>query len=55
MVDEVNRIKAGGSMDDVTPEAKSAIEVLTGWKYEECFGNNNVAYTNKNENHHLTV
>ena len=49
LVDEVNRIKAGGLMDDVTPEAKEAVEVLTGWKYEKCFGNNNVAYTNKNK------
>ncbi|AGF57100.1 oligogalacturonide transporter [Clostridium saccharoperbutylacetonicum] len=47
LVDEVNRIKAGGSMEDVTPEAKAAVEVLTGWQYEKCFGNNNVAYTNK--------
>ncbi|AQR95790.1 MFS transporter [Clostridium saccharoperbutylacetonicum] len=47
LVDEVNRIKAGGLMEDVTPEAKAAVEVLTGWQYEKCFGNNNVAYTNK--------
>lgn len=46
LVDEVERIKAGGSMDDVTPEAKEAVESLTGWKYEQCFGHNNVAYVN---------
>lgn len=44
LVDEVNRIKAGGSKADVTPEAKKAIEELTGWKYEQCFGNNDIAY-----------
>jgi len=50
LVDEVERIKAGGSMSDVTPEAKAAVEALTGWKYEQCFGHNNVAYTNKSNN-----
>lgn len=44
LVDEVNRVQAGGSKDDVTPEAKGAIEELTGWRYEQCFGNNNVGY-----------
>ncbi|BCZ46766.1 MFS transporter [Clostridium gelidum] len=55
LVDEVNRIKAGGLMDDVTTEAKEAVEVLTGWKYEQCFGNNNVAYTNKTLNFKATA
>lgn len=50
LVDEVERIKAGGSMADVTPDAKAAVEALTGWKYEQCFGHNNVAYTNKSNN-----
>ncbi len=47
LVDEVERVKAGGLKADVTPEAKEAIEELTGWKYEQCFGNNNVGYSNK--------
>jgi Na+/melibiose symporter and related transporters len=47
LVDEVNRIKAGGLKKDVTPEAKSAIEALTGYNYEKCFGNNNVGYHEK--------
>jgi oligogalacturonide transporter len=55
LVDEVSRIKAGGSMEDVTPEAKDAVEVLTGWKYEQCFGNNNVAYKNKSDNFNQTA
>ena len=55
LVDEVHRIKAGGLMEDVTPEAKEAVEVLTGWKYEKCFGNNNVAYKNKKGSFHTTA
>lgn len=50
LVDEVNRIKAGGDKAAVTVEARQAIEELTGWKYEKCFGNNNVVYhANKNK------
>jgi Na+/melibiose symporter and related transporters len=48
LVDEVNRVKAGGAKADVTPEAKDAIEELTGYKYDQCFGNNNVGYHSKN-------
>ena len=44
LVDEVHRIKAGGSMADVTPETRAAVEALTGWKYEQCFGHNNVMH-----------
>ncbi|SMC21923.1 oligogalacturonide transporter [Clostridium acidisoli DSM 12555] len=51
LVDEVNRVHAGGSKADVTPEAKAAIEELTGWKYEQCFGNNNVSYKNNKSGH----
>jgi oligogalacturonide transporter len=42
LVDEVNRVKAGGDKADVTPEARNAIEELTGFEYENCFGNNDV-------------
>ena len=42
LVDEVHRIREGGSMDDVTPETKAAVEALTGWKYEQCFGHNDL-------------
>ena len=42
LVDEVHRIRDGGSMDDVTPETKQAVEALTGWKYEQCFGHNDL-------------
>ncbi|NRY59490.1 MFS transporter [Clostridium beijerinckii] len=47
LVDEVNRLKAGGSMANATPEAKKAFKDLTGWDYEKCWGNNNVGYSNK--------
>lgn len=47
LVDEVNRVKAGGLKEDVTKEAREAIEELTGYKYENCFGNNNVGYNTK--------
>ncbi|ADL51994.1 MFS transporter [Clostridium cellulovorans] len=50
LVDEVNRVKAGGSKADVTPEAREAIEELTGFAYENCFGNNNVGYHSKAAN-----
>ena len=47
LVDEVNRVKAGGDKAAVTSEAKHAIEDLTGYDYEHCFGNNNVGYHEK--------
>ena len=31
-------------MADVTPETRAAVEALTGWKYEQCFGHNNVMH-----------
>ena len=48
LVDEVHRIKAGGSMADVTPETREAVVALTGWKYEQCFGHNNVMHRHSN-------
>ncbi|WP_083487297.1 MFS transporter [Limosilactobacillus secaliphilus] len=44
LLDEIARVHAGGSMKDVTPEARAVVEDLTGWKYEQCFGHNNVGY-----------
>ena len=35
-------------MADVTPETREAVEALTGWKYEQCFGHNNVMHRNTN-------
>jgi len=55
LVDEVNRVKAGGDKALVTPEAKEAIEELTGYKYEQCFGNNNVGYKTKKKDKSVTA
>lgn len=52
ILDELDRIHAGGSKADVTPETKQVIEELTGFKYEQCFGNNNVGYQEKDHSHH---
>ncbi len=38
LVDEVNRLRAGGSMEDATQEAKVVFKELTGWEYKECWG-----------------
>lgn len=43
-MNEIKRVHDGGSMADVTPEARAVVEDLTGWKYEKCFGHNNVGY-----------
>ncbi|MFT8459105.1 MAG: MFS transporter [Liquorilactobacillus ghanensis] len=42
LMTEVERLRAGGSMKDVTPEARQVVEELTGFKYEDCWGNNNM-------------
>ncbi|MCC5466333.1 MFS transporter [Pelosinus baikalensis] len=42
LVDEVHRLRAGGSMEDATVSAKTAFKELTGWDYKDCWGNNNV-------------
>lgn len=34
---EVQRLKNGGSKDDVEPEVKDIVENLTGYKYEDCW------------------
>jgi oligogalacturonide transporter len=44
LCDEVKRVKEGGLMADVDPEVKTLCEDLSGFKYEECFGHNNVGY-----------
>ncbi|MFC6177661.1 MFS transporter [Companilactobacillus huachuanensis] len=42
LVKEVKRLRNGGSMDEVESETKEVVESLTGFKYEKCWGNNNV-------------
>lgn len=44
VLDEIKRIHEGGRLADVTPENRRIVENLTGYKYENCFGNNNVGY-----------
>ncbi|MDQ1236341.1 oligogalacturonide transporter [Paenibacillus sp. SORGH_AS306] len=46
MIDEIDRLKAGGSMQDATPETRTIFEQLTGFAYERCWGHNNVGYKN---------
>lgn len=47
---EVERLRNGGDMKDVTAETREVVEELTGFKYENCWGNNNmVNIANKKE------
>jgi oligogalacturonide transporter len=43
LLEEIARIKAGGRIADVPSEARAVAEELTGWKYEQCWGNNKLA------------
>lgn len=42
LLNEIKRLRAGGSKKDVTPETKKVVESLTGFKYDKCWGNNNL-------------
>lgn len=44
---EIHRLRAGGSMADVDPHTKAVVEKLTGFKYEDCWGNNTVMHSPK--------
>ncbi|MBE0343943.1 MFS transporter, partial [Paenibacillus sp. 28ISP30-2] len=46
LMDEIKRLKNGGSKKEVTPEARKVFEQLTGWEYEKTWGNNTVGYEN---------
>ncbi|MGQ3054605.1 MAG: MFS transporter [Roseateles sp.] len=43
LLQEIARIKAGGRIADAPAEARAVAEELTGWKYEQCWGNNPLA------------
>lgn len=43
LLEEIARIKAGGAIADVPAHARAVAEELTGWKYEQCWGNNLLA------------
>ncbi len=47
LVEEVERLKAGGDLADAHSEAKSIIESLTGWKHEQTWGNNTVSHASR--------
>lgn len=40
LLEEIARVKAGGTLSDIPPHARAVAEELTGWKYEQCWGNN---------------
>lgn len=39
VLEEVSRVKAGGKLEDISPEARRVIEELVGHPYENCWGN----------------
>lgn len=41
---ELKRVHEGGKLEEADPETKAICEQLTGFKYENCFGHNNVGY-----------
>lgn len=47
LIAEIDRLKNGGSMKSVKPEARKVFEQLTGFKYERCWGHNNVGFKSK--------
>lgn len=50
MINEINRLKNNGSMEQADDETRSVLKALTGWDYENLWGNNNVGYQNKLQN-----
>lgn len=49
---EVKRIHNGGDPETVDPNTKHICEMLSGFKYEHCFGKNNVGYKDESTLHH---
>ncbi|GMA97355.1 MFS transporter [Pelosinus sp. IPA-1] len=43
---EIERIKNGGLKSDVDDVTRATVEALTGWKYENLWGNNPIGYAN---------
>jgi len=44
IIQELDRLKNGGKKEDATPEIRSLVKELTGFDYDNCFGNNNVGF-----------
>ncbi|MFE4353694.1 hypothetical protein [Peribacillus butanolivorans] len=47
LLNEIDRLKNGGSLNDVEPHTKEVVEALTGWPYQKHWGNNNISYEAK--------
>lgn len=41
LMGEIDRLKAGGRKEDVTPEVKAVVELITGHSYEKAWGGKN--------------
>ncbi len=50
VIDELDRVHAGGRKEDVSEETRNVIEKLTGISYDKCFGNNNIGIRNEKLN-----
>lgn len=46
---ELERLKKGGRKEDATPEIRKLVKQLTGYEYDQCFGNNNVGFKFENK------
>ncbi|CAI1923175.1 MFS transporter [Serratia proteamaculans] len=42
LVEEINRLKQGGSMSTASAETRQVVETLTGWDYRFAWGNNSI-------------
>lgn len=47
ILDELDWIHKGGLKKDATPETRAVVKELTGFDYDDCFGNNHVGYQEK--------
>ena len=47
ILNELDRIHHGGKPEDVTDQTRKIVKELSGFDYENCFGNNNVGYQEK--------
>nr|MCD4206310.1 MFS transporter [Escherichia coli] len=46
---ELGHLKKGGRKEDATPEIRKLVKQLTGYEYDQCFGNNNVGFKFENK------
>ncbi|MGG1217419.1 MFS transporter [Priestia endophytica] len=50
MLAEINRLKANGTMEQADEQTRMTLKALTGWEYENLWGNNNVGYQHPSTN-----